>query len=77
MEILEKDHQRTTKMITALEYTAYKKRLREVELFHVKNRISGGILQMFLNTLWKFVKKMETYSCQWCPVKGQEERGTH
>lgn len=20
---------------------------------------------------------METYSCQWCPVKGQEERGTH
>lgn len=42
VEILEKDHQRTTKMITALEYTTYKQRLREVELFHVKNRISGG-----------------------------------
>lgn len=36
-----------------------------------------GILEMFTNTLRKSVKKMEAYSCQWCPVKGPEEWGTH
>lgn len=42
MEILEKDKQRTTTVVAALKHTAFEKRLRELELFHMKNRISGG-----------------------------------
>lgn len=47
MEALEKDEQRTTKMITALEYTAYEKRLGELELFHVKHRMSGDLINVY------------------------------
>ena len=50
MDILERVHQRATKMVKGLGYLSSEERLKELGLFVLDKRRLRGILPMYINT---------------------------
>jgi len=65
-------------MIKGLEHLSYQEKPREVGLFSLeKERLEGGILSAYINSLEGEVKQAETDSSQSCPVIRQDKRNRH